>query len=248
VSPATRRSSRERREEILEACLELFARHGVHGVTTRMIADAAGISEALLYRHFRSKEELFAELQRWCLEDTVPAAERLAAAGPSTATLVRAVYFTVEKIVGKNGCAGANGNLKRIMLSSLVGDGQFARGFLSANFERYLPQLAACLEAAHRAGDLVHAPRRAHLRLWFMHHLAVMVSNVLLPEPPAVNFGVRNETLVEEVVLFALRGLGLRDAAIDQHFDARALNAFVRSLTEPPSEPTKSPARKGDRS
>ena len=144
MSPAARRSSPERREEILEASLALFAHHGLHGVTTRMIADAAGVSEALLYRHFRSKEELFDELQRWCLEDTAPVAERLAAAGPSTATLVRAVYFMVEKIVGKNGCAGANGDLRRIMLSSLVGDGQFARGFLAIEL-RALPAPAGRL-------------------------------------------------------------------------------------------------------
>ena len=73
-----------------------------------------------------------------------------------------------------------------------------------------------------------------------MHHLAVMVSNMLLPEPAAVNFGVRNETLVEEVVLFALRGLGLSEAAMDRHLDARALNAFVRSLAEPASRFTTS--------
>jgi AcrR family transcriptional regulator len=247
VAPAVRRSSPERREAILEASLELFARHGHHGVTTRMIADAAGISEALLYRHFRSKEALFEELQRWCLQDTVPAAERLAAAGPSTATLVRAVYFTVEKIAGKTGCGGANGNLRRIMLASLIGDGQFARGFLAVNFGQHLPQLAGCLEAAHRTGDLHHPPRRSHLRLWFMQHLAVMASSVLLPEPPAVDHGVRNETLVEELALFALRGLGLTEDAIDRHFDARALAAFVRSLSEPVAPPRAPLGRKGDR-
>ena len=73
-----RHSAEERRELILQASLELFARQGLHGVTTRMIAEAAGMSEALLYRHFRSKDELYRELQRWCLRGTIDAAEKLA--------------------------------------------------------------------------------------------------------------------------------------------------------------------------
>src|SRR5688500_3058961 len=95
-----RRSAEERREQILETSLELFARKGLHGVTTRMIAEAAGMSEALLYRHFRSKEALYQELQRWCLRGTMGAAGKLAQLPPSTATLVLAVYFTVHQIVG----------------------------------------------------------------------------------------------------------------------------------------------------
>lgn len=226
--------------------MELFARHGIHGVTTRMIADAAGISEALLYRHFRSKDELFAELQRWCLQDTSVAAEKLVAAGPSTETLVRSVYFTVEKIVGSQSCATPNGALKRIMLTSLVGDGEFARGFLEVNFAQYLTYLAACLDAAHRAGDLVARPRRSSMRLWMVHNLACMVSSMQLPDPPAIEFGLRSDALVEEVTLFALRGLGLSEAAIDRHFDPKALATFTRSIS--PRAAAGASVSKGDRS
>src|SRR5687767_3051257 len=125
-----RHSAEERRELILQASLELFARQGLHGVTTRMIAEAAGMSEALLYRHFRSKEELYQELQRWCLRGTVGAAERLAQLPPSTATLVLAVYFAVHQILGPpEGSPPAVTCIRRIMLNSLIGDGHFARGF-----------------------------------------------------------------------------------------------------------------------
>src|SRR5207247_7594185 len=49
----------ERREEILEAALETFAERGYHGSSIDDIASTAGISKALIYEHFGSKNELF---------------------------------------------------------------------------------------------------------------------------------------------------------------------------------------------
>ena len=48
----TRLDSDERRQAIVEAAVPLFARKGFSGATTRELAEAAGVSEALLYRHF----------------------------------------------------------------------------------------------------------------------------------------------------------------------------------------------------
>jgi AcrR family transcriptional regulator len=45
-------------EDVLEVARELFRARG-HVVTTREIADAAGISEAILYQRFGSKDDLF---------------------------------------------------------------------------------------------------------------------------------------------------------------------------------------------
>src|SRR5262249_44325204 len=50
----------ERREAILSVARTLFARQGYHGTSTGRIARTAGCSEAVLYRHFPSKQALFA--------------------------------------------------------------------------------------------------------------------------------------------------------------------------------------------
>ena len=50
---------RDRREEILEASLHLFATRGFHGTSMRDIARAAGIAEGLIYHYFASKRDLF---------------------------------------------------------------------------------------------------------------------------------------------------------------------------------------------
>jgi AcrR family transcriptional regulator len=50
-----------RRERILRAAARVFGELGFRGATTRRIADAAGVHEVTLFRHFGSKEELIRE-------------------------------------------------------------------------------------------------------------------------------------------------------------------------------------------
>jgi AcrR family transcriptional regulator len=59
-SPA-RRLRGEARRLLLDAARELFARQDYRGTTTREIAEAAGVSEYLVFRHFGSKAGLFRE-------------------------------------------------------------------------------------------------------------------------------------------------------------------------------------------
>jgi AcrR family transcriptional regulator len=49
------------REEILTAAVGVFAQHGFRGSTTRRIADAAGVNEVTIFRHFGSKKVLLNE-------------------------------------------------------------------------------------------------------------------------------------------------------------------------------------------
>lgn len=51
-----------RREQILAAAAELFARRGFHGVGIDDIGSAVGVSGPALYRHFRSKEAMLGEM------------------------------------------------------------------------------------------------------------------------------------------------------------------------------------------
>jgi TetR/AcrR family transcriptional regulator len=57
-----RMSGVERRQQFIAAALRLFSSTGFKGTSTRAIADAAGASEALLFRHFPSKADLYAAI------------------------------------------------------------------------------------------------------------------------------------------------------------------------------------------
>ena len=49
----------ERREQILHVAIKLFSQHGFSGTTTKKIAEAAGVSEAMVFRHFSTKSDLY---------------------------------------------------------------------------------------------------------------------------------------------------------------------------------------------
>ena len=51
-----------RRQQILEVAMRLFSQHGFRGTTTKEIAQAAGVSEAMVFRHFATKQELYSAI------------------------------------------------------------------------------------------------------------------------------------------------------------------------------------------
>jgi AcrR family transcriptional regulator len=74
----------DRRQDILAAAMELFAKKGFRGTTTRDLATHADVNEAIIFRHFKNKEELYsAILEHKAGEDRdarIEELERLAAA------------------------------------------------------------------------------------------------------------------------------------------------------------------------
>ena len=59
---AVRLPAAERRQQLVDTALTLFAERGMHGTSMDDIAEAAGVTKPVLYQHFRSKRALFLEL------------------------------------------------------------------------------------------------------------------------------------------------------------------------------------------
>ena len=57
-----RMSAEDRRQQIVEVAMRLFSERGFRGTTTKEIAQAAGVSEAIIFRHFATKEELYSAI------------------------------------------------------------------------------------------------------------------------------------------------------------------------------------------
>jgi AcrR family transcriptional regulator len=70
TATAERLTAPERREQILEAAVTVFAERGYEGASTDVIARMAGISQPYLFRLFGTKRDLIVATIRRCFEDT----------------------------------------------------------------------------------------------------------------------------------------------------------------------------------
>jgi len=73
-----RKSSEERRDEIIDAALVEFAERGLHGASTEEIAKRAGISQPYVFRLFGSKKDLFKAATARCFRETLELFQRAA--------------------------------------------------------------------------------------------------------------------------------------------------------------------------
>jgi hypothetical protein len=106
---------------------------------------------------------------------------------------------------------------QRLMLNSLLEDGEYARLALDWLGTNILPRVEQCLHAAEEAGDLVALPSRYGVRFWLGHHLAVMLAYMRLPQRDIVPYLTDVETLIGDAARFILRGLGLKDEVVAAH-------------------------------
>jgi AcrR family transcriptional regulator len=214
----------ERRAAIIKAVRRLFADKGFHGTTTRELAEAAEVSEALLFKHFPNKEALYLAMLQACCPKDSPVVERLKALEPSASSLVILVHqYIVGAVEGFGPDAEEHEIQRRLMLRSLLEDGEFARFFLERAVACWITKVEECLKTAIAAGEAVPSPVQTRLASWFFEHIAGTLRTFVQPAKPIVNYGVSRKQLVEQAVWFALRGMGLTDEAIRRYYNPKAL-------------------------
>ena len=220
-------TAEDRRKAIVKAVLPLFARKGFANTTTKELAEVAGVSEALIYKHFPSKESLYAEIQNLGCAGRDGRLEKLSSLEPSTSTLVYIVYYLMRIIaIGKVNEPVSWEIRHRMVLNSCLEDGSFARFLFQNRVNDCIARMIACLDAAAASGDLAGSPVCKENRLRFAHHIAAMIAIMHLPDKPAVDYRTSREELLNQAVWFALRGMGVKDEAIVTHYNPKALAMF----------------------
>ena len=214
---ATRRLAHaDRRSSILEVATTAFAARGYDGARTLEIAQAAGVSEALLYRHFPSKEALYETVLERLAEQQDHNFAVLQLPEASTRGLVETLWRYFEACV-RNAPSSRASVGQRILLLSLAGDGKHA-GMLYERAQKIgAGAFREALAAAHREGNLESGalePRNA----WnFIEHVGSMITSGGLSGASVIPYAGSRAKLVREAVLFCGRGLGLKEAAITAH-------------------------------
>ena len=223
-----RLSAEARKEAIVEAVQDVFAEKGFDGTTTRELAKAAGVSEALLYKHFPSKESLYAAMLDGCSKGpTFAEASRILALDASTSTLVVMVHFMISHyVLGRPGDRH-RAALNSLLVRSLLGDGEFVRLMHKKLAAAWLKKFEACLQAASKAGEMREVPIRHDLCVWLVQHVAFSLMLHLQPKVPAVNYKVSREELVSQATWFGLLGIGIKEEAVRRYYSPKALRLLA---------------------
>jgi len=216
----TRITAEERKISIVESARPLFADKGFNGTSVRDIARAAKVSEALLYKHFPSKDALYKEIQIYPEKMQLLLMDGLEKIEPGTEKLILIVYLVFHQIVFEvPGHEKEQKIHERLMFQSFLEDGSYARkAFKILLKEKGLRMVLASFEAAEQSGDLVDVPISMENRLWFSHHLAMALNLCHLKGDSVFEYQGSLEALVEQATFFALRGLGLTDVAMKTFF------------------------------
>jgi len=228
MSNVPRLSAEARKEAIVEAVQDVFAEKGFDGTTTRELAKAAGVSEALLYKHFPSKESLYAAMLDACAKGpTFAEASRILELKSSTSTLVIMVHFMISHYVLGRAGDSYRAALNALLVRSLLGDGEFVRLMHKKLAAAWLKKFEACLNAAAKAREMNDVPIRRDLCVWFVQHVAFSLMLHLQPKVAAVDYKVSKEELVSQATWFALLGVGLKEEAARRYYSPKALQLLA---------------------
>jgi AcrR family transcriptional regulator len=142
---APSRSRADTRRRLIEAATDLFARHGLHGVTSARIARAAGVATGTFYLHFRDKQALFEAIVESALAELRGRLRRaIDGAGADARAQVRA--RTAELVA----FAEDNRRLIRVLFGRRQEAGALAEDVLDA----LIPGIEESLRARAAAGEV----------------------------------------------------------------------------------------------
>lgn len=167
-------SAEGRRQQIVEVAMALFARQGFRGTTTRQIAERARVNEAIIFRHFRRKEDLYwAVIEEKCRENPGQGE----AGGDLVAHRDEREFFTsiARDILRRN---TEDTTLSRLLLFSALERHQLSNRFFRTYVADYYETLAAYIRKRIRAGSF----RRVDSLLAARGFLGMIIYHFLIQE------------------------------------------------------------------
>lgn len=220
----------DRRPAIAEAVVPVFARYGFAGATTKKLAKAAGVSEALLYKYFPSKDAIYQEILLLLPKRGDSDFEPVDALKPSTESLICRTHVSAQRFLIPNGSAQQEQirDMHRLVLNSLMEDGKFALRVFKKIAQGPLVRFQTAYEAAKSAGDIAPGIVDPTNVFWFVHHTIAMIAYTSLPAQATIDYVGTNEELVRQTVVFVLRGLGMKDRVIAAKYNAKTLSLIEK--------------------
>jgi AcrR family transcriptional regulator len=154
--PRKRLAADERREEIIRVTLEIAARQGVDDVTTQDMAQAMGVTQGAVFRHFPSKDAIWLAVMQWVREQLMAVLARAAAQGVDPLDALERMFFAHIAFI-----AGHPAIPRVLMSEHLHGRSPALRNLVTEIMLAYETKIAALLTDA-QAQKLARADLDVH--------------------------------------------------------------------------------------
>ena len=147
TASAARSTVSDKREAILRAATNVFARKGFFNSKVSDIAAAAGIADGTVYLYFKSKDEILHSIFDRAMADFIADGKReLETIEDPVSKLRRIAELHLERL-------GADRDLAIVFQVELRGSTKFMQEFSASGFAEYLDIIKRTIEDAQRSGD-----------------------------------------------------------------------------------------------
>lgn len=193
-----RMRAEDRKQQLLESAARCFARHGYRGTTTAMIAAEAGVTEPIIYRHFRNKHDLFIALIEEVGERVFNNWEAVTAHAETPLAKLQAMMYT-NPATSDPWTASVYQLL--FHASTEISEPAIQQA-IRDHYERYVTALASIMRDAQKAGEIRDDVPGDWLA-WQIIHAAVgfaMVRPLKIPSHASLQFVQGTVHLLMEVL------------------------------------------------
>lgn len=194
----------ERRQQILQIAMRLFSEKGFRGTTTKEIAIAAGVSEAIIFRYYANKDELYSAIldhkacDRRFQNPFEELAEKVAAKDDF------GVFYTMALNAIEH--HAEDRDFLRLMLHSALEDHDLARTFVESFIAEIYEFLGTYISQRQKDGVFREFNPRIAIRAFigmFVHH---SLNNILWDKEQKL-LKVSNEEAAHEFATILLNGI-----------------------------------------
>ena len=201
----------ERRSQILAVAVSLFSQRGFRGTTTKEIAHAAGVSEAMVFRHFATKEELYAAIldHKACSHENFDPAVMAAEAIKRKDD--RAVFESLA--LGALNHHEKDPEFQRLLLHSALEKHQLAEMFFNEFVRRVYEFLGAYISERQRDGAFMEVDPAIVVRCFIGMVMHQSLNNNLW-DPDRRLLNISNESAAKYFTDILLNGITVKTNAI----------------------------------
>jgi len=206
---------KNKKEEILQAAEEEFARNGYEGANISRIAKRVGVTHVLLYYHFQNKENLFTEVLQRKIEQFIQSVL------PPEGTENLHFMENLDLLITQNfNILSQNAMLARLLVNETCQMPTPLCDIAHKQYNEYLERLQRTLDKEAAAGHIVPAnAERLILTICSLNIMAILVMPAienLLPEAEQDREKVQQRRLADNIrYIHTLLGLQEPTAASD---------------------------------